>query len=346
MKLLWLIVLGIALSCGGDNRNSAKANYELRVLGLANEFSQGTEVSVQVEILKNGKVATDKTTNVRMIVTCEGKRISFQSIQLNAGKASFGAFTVKAVGNCSAMLETELTSTKTIRFVVKEQVDLNLPPKTPNGGNPTSPDGEAALPTFKEMLTIGKPFSINSNAALKVQPNSLCENSIMLIYYDGSKVMEALTSGVHVPAVNGKIAGLTFISIEQPPNIDKCGGEKGKLTVTQDKVITMSIMPGYPQGVAVNLSMPSNPPNLRNVSFSNSGGKIKLSWGEVVGFTNGAEIFFSNSDTGNEFTKHTDAVSWTNNSYVTATHNYSRPVRALIRVNLSSNTYHWLYFSS
>ncbi|MDE3269339.1 MAG: hypothetical protein OYH77_03535 [Pseudomonadota bacterium] len=373
IKLIGLLIalVCIGLSCGEDKPNRVKEDRTLNIIGLADEVNVGTEISVEITVMNEDNIDADQTGSVRMVVVCDGKRVSEQNPDLKDGKVLFTGFAVNAVGDCVATLTSDFTDKRVIKFKVKEKVTVSLPPttqppspptipstpsgpsapSTPSGPSvPSTPSGPSApstpsvpqppkkieLPVLGGLLTLGKPFAINSKVALKVQPNSLCDNTVMLIYYNGSKVIETLTSGVHVPASNGKIEGLTFISLLSTPSISSCGKDGPA------KSITMSIMPGFPQGLSAQVALPASPPSLAQPKFSDSAG-IKLAWGTVTGFDNGAEIFFSNKDTGNEFVKHTGTVDWSNNKSVTTTLGYSEPVRALIRVKLAAGV-HWLYY--
>ena len=220
---------------------------------------------------------------------------------------------------------------------------ITLPP-LPSGTNPS--DGGDTIPTVGMQSIVGRTVSVISPVALKVQPNDLCKNNLVLIYYDAQNnmVREVLTAGEHIAPVNGVVSGLVLVKAQADVDVASVCQNKDDKSLPPSVVV--AALPGFPKGLRLPVAAADNEPSLGSALLSDEGGKIKLSWSAANDFDGGAEVFFNSNTEGNTWTQHSGNLSWdATGGEVISTLDYTLPVKALVKVSFSDGGTHWLYFS-
>lgn len=345
--------------CGDDkNGDGAESGYKLELEGIASKVALDTTLNISVQIMAGNKLITkgdSAQAKVSLLIVCGDNEIAKQEKAAVEGKASFAAIKVEGdnfKGDCTATASAKLAGkdvSAAHEFTVSLHTVVTLPDKKPTNG-----DEEYVPPTADEPVPVGRPFDIPSAVDLKVQPNDLCKdkdghNRLALIYYDASnnRVSAVLTAGETIKAGDGVVSGLAVVKLDPGLDIATCISEGSSVPS-----ITLAVSPKFPKGLRLKIVVADNPPSLTppntSTPLSSDSDKIKLSWekDKLKGFANGAEIFFNNVTEGNEWTRYSGTPNWGESGSATSTLAYDLPVKALVRVKLSSGGMHWLYFDN
>ena len=344
---------------GEEGGNVSDSKYKLKIGGVGTHVTTSTELKATVEIMHDNQLVSEgdvASSKVTLTIKCGDNQVAEQKDKAaTAGKVVFDAIKVEGdnfTGDCtltvSAKPAGEDVSTEH-KFKVSDQAVITLPEPTTND--------EDELPTAPNTALVGRPFVVPSTAAtLKVQPNELCDGALVLVYYNESNktVREVLTAGEAVKPVKGVVSGLAVVKAKANVDLEKkCKSEDADDKDDKDEEeedeepppsIVVAISPGFPKGLRLKISEASDAPSLANASLSDDNG-LKLSWSTATGFDDGADVFFNNRTEGNEWTRHSDTLEWSNASKAISTLDYVEPVKALVKVNLSGDGGdHWLYF--
>lgn len=329
-------------SCGGRS-----SKYTLKIGGIGAHATKGTDIRITAKIMQGGKTVVKgsvASSKVSLEISCNQNKITEQkNKQAAAGEVAFDAVRVQGnnfTGNCILKLNANIGGkavSVTHAFKITAKPIINLPPSTSDG----------SIPITDNSAVIGRPFALAASGKLKIQPDELCNGSLVLVYHDAQAdtVREVNTGGESIMPVDGKVSGLALVKVGG--DIADCKAPNSNA----DPSIVISVVPSHPAGLRLKISEASDSPAL-NATVADASGRVALkSPTPASGFDNGASIFF-NASKANRWTKHNRAVNWSSAVNIVSDLSYpsdgtgETPAKALIIVKPHGEreSDHFLYY--